>query len=76
MTKATLRLNAAELASPCWDKVETHATEHLKAYRAVAENPLKSEAERLSAAHRIDELKQLLRLAQPVTEQPDDEADH
>lgn len=74
MTKIddALRLNEAERKSKVWDKVQQHSEAHLAAYRKTVENPNEPEAKRLAAAHRIDELKQLLRLAQPAREQPDD----
>jgi hypothetical protein len=72
---AVFRLNAPERDSTSWDKTTKYVEQRLTAYRAIVENPTKTEAERLSAAHRIDELKQLLRLAKPAPEKLGIEAD-
>jgi hypothetical protein len=63
------KLTQAEIASAAWQRVEHYANERLKECRKLVENPRQSEAERLGAAWRISELKELLRLAEPAKEQ-------
>lgn len=72
MSSDALKLNEAERRSNCWTKVEAKINLRLAAHRKVVENPRHTEAARFEAACRIDELKELLKLAQPVKEQPDD----
>jgi len=67
-----IRLSDAERNQGAWQKVEAHAQERLKAHRLTAENPRAIEAERLGAAWRINELKELLKLAEPAKEQQGD----
>lgn len=59
------RLNAAEIASPAWQKTRMELHERLERYRAQVENPLKPEADRLGLCWRIMELKELLKMEQP-----------
>lgn len=63
-----VRLTPAERDSAAWQKVEAVINEHLSTYRAIAENPVQSEADRLGAAWRIKELKELLKLGDQPTE--------
>lgn len=63
-----VRLTNTERDSAAWQKVEAVITEHLSTYRAIAENPVQPEADRLGAAWRIKELKELLKLGDQPTE--------
>ena len=67
-----VRLTTAERDSACWHKVEAVIGERLATYRAITENPAHFEADRLGAAWRIKELKELLKLAQPAAEPQQD----
>jgi hypothetical protein len=72
MSSAPIRLSPHERDSAAWQKVEWHANARLALHRAKVENPLNPEAERLGAAWRIQELKELLKLAsQPAEPQQD-----
>jgi hypothetical protein len=64
----TISLSSAERDSAAWQKVEWHANARLALHRAKVENPLNPEAERLGAAWRIQELKELLKLASQPAE--------
>lgn len=66
--KAKVRLNGMERESPAWRKVEDVIAERMKEHTATALNPIKSEQDRYAAAVRANELKQLLKLAEPVEE--------
>lgn len=65
---AKVRLNGMERESPAWRKVEEVIAERMKAHTAVAVNPTQPEQDRYAAAVRVNELKQLLKLAEPVEE--------
>lgn len=67
-----VRLSNTERDSAAWQKVEAVINERLALYRAITENPVQTEADRLGAAWRIKELKELLKLAQPATEPQSD----
>jgi hypothetical protein len=72
MSRILPYLNAHERDSGAWQKVEAYTAAQLETYRAISENPLESEANRLGAAWRIRELKELLKLArQPAEPQQD-----
>jgi hypothetical protein len=73
--KTQLRLDKPERDSRAWGKVAAHVQARLTALRAICENPNKDERERLSAAFRISELKELLKLAEPASQQPPDASD-
>jgi hypothetical protein len=64
----TIKLLATEAQSAAWDKVVAHTEIRLKALRLTAENPRVTDAERLAAAWRINEIKELLKLAQPASD--------
>jgi hypothetical protein len=67
-----VHLTPHERDSGAWQKVEAHANAQLAMLRAKVENPLETEADRLGAAWRIKELKELLKLAsQPAEPQQD-----
>jgi hypothetical protein len=72
MSKPQFHLNPHECQSPAWQKVEAYLNDKLVVLRAKVENPIETEAERLGAAWRIKELKELLKLAsQPAEPQQD-----
>lgn len=67
-----VRLTTTERESAAWQKVEAVINERLAVYRAITENPAHTEADRLGAAWRIKELKELLKLGdQPAEPQHD-----
>lgn len=67
-----VRLTPTERESAAWQKVEAVINERLAVYRAITENPAHTEADRLGAAWRIKELKELSKLGdQPAEPQHD-----
>lgn len=65
MTKAKQILNATERAQSGWSRVEETIEIRLKRLRADLESVLTDSSRRELLAHRIDELKNVLRLARP-----------
>jgi hypothetical protein len=68
MSREQVRLNASERDSHAWKKVEAVLTERLAVQTGIATNHLMTEQERYTAAVRIHEIKQILKLAEPAKE--------
>lgn len=66
--KLKQRLSNVEAGSSAWHVVSTEIAYRIEQYTKTALNPGKTEAERLPAIWRIDELKELLKLAEPAKE--------
>jgi hypothetical protein len=64
----TIKLLTNEAQSDAWQKVIAHTNGRLATLRAICENPREDDAKRLSAAWRINEIKELLKLAQPASD--------
>lgn len=75
MSNKPIKLSRAEIDSSAWDKVRTHAQQRLMTYTLKALNPRASEADRLGAAWCASELRELLKLAEPVKERAEPEDD-
>ncbi len=60
-----MKLNAFEIASPLWQKLEAHYTPELAKLRARAENPELSESDRVPLLWRIKFIKDFFALAEP-----------
>jgi hypothetical protein len=67
--KLTQRLSNVEVGSSAWHLVSTWAAHRVETFTKIATNPTRPEAERLAACWRLDELKELLKLAEPAKEQ-------
>ena len=60
-----MKLNAFEVSTPLWQKLEAHYTPELAKLRARAENPELPESDRVPLLWRIKFIKEFLALAEP-----------
>jgi hypothetical protein len=67
--KPKQRLSNVEIGSSTWHVVRAEIDLRIAEHTKVTTNPTKAEADRLAAAWRIYELKELLKLAEPAKEQ-------
>lgn len=72
-----IRLTATERDASGWKTVQALIEQRMKAHRAITENPHKDDRERFAAACRVDELKEVLKVAMPprTREAPEGYAD-
>lgn len=68
--KPKQRLSNVEVGSSAWHVVRAEIEHRIGEYTRITTNPNKPEAERLGAAWRVHELKELLTLAEPAKEPP------